>query len=207
VVYAAQFFTTGKLSAMGPFTRPRACSMLCGVGFMSWKTGSSILSKDGMGCGAKRDSGIAQRSISRSNTDSEPKKKTTISTKPSTRPNQVCSHAMERRKFWNTEDDLLGLAGQSSARCTSQAAPAMSAPPPASTSHTRTTLRAAKAHRNATRKTMKPSDVAQRFRVVELHAGGEQQADGQCDETPGEGVAAEHARGDAKGDAHGVCAA
>ncbi|CKR90172.1 Uncharacterised protein [Mycobacterium tuberculosis] len=74
---------------MGPLTRLRACSMLWALGFMSWKTGSSILSNDGMGCGSKRVEGIAQRSISRSNTDSEPKKKTAISTKPSTRPNHV----------------------------------------------------------------------------------------------------------------------
>lgn len=47
---------------------------------MRAKIGASIVSKDGIGCGAKRVSGIAQRSISRSNTDSEPKKKTTIST-------------------------------------------------------------------------------------------------------------------------------
>ncbi|MFT3963284.1 MAG: hypothetical protein QM701_17910 [Propionivibrio sp.] len=44
------------------------------------KAGSSTAAKDGMGCGAKRVSGSAQRSISRSNTDSAPKKKQLIST-------------------------------------------------------------------------------------------------------------------------------
>jgi hypothetical protein len=42
--------------------------------------GLSRRSNDGITCGSKRVSGMAQRSIARSNTDSAPKKKTTIST-------------------------------------------------------------------------------------------------------------------------------
>ena len=107
-----------------------------------------MVSKDGIGCGAKRDDGIAQRSISRSNTDSEPKKNTTISTKPSTRPNQVCSQAIESRKFWNTGRSLCQA---SSARWISAAAPVISPPPASSTAQHRPTRRAAKVHRKTTR--------------------------------------------------------
>jgi hypothetical protein len=66
-------------------------SMLCWLGFISSNTGRSTLSKDGMGCGAKREAGMAQRSISRSNTDSDPKEtrhqhKSEGQTKPCVQP-------------------------------------------------------------------------------------------------------------------------
>jgi hypothetical protein len=50
-----------------------------------------------MTCGSKRVAGVAQRSISRSKTDNEPKKNATMSTKPNTSPNQVWSHAIDCR--------------------------------------------------------------------------------------------------------------
>src|SRR5256885_13256369 len=58
------------------------------LGCMDSKTGLRIWSYEGMGVGSKREAGMAQRSISRSNTDSAPKKKAAMSTKPSTSPNQ-----------------------------------------------------------------------------------------------------------------------
>src|SRR5688500_12039947 len=111
-------------------------------------------SKDGIGCGSKRVSGIDQRSISRSNTDSEPKKKHIISTWPSTRPNQVCSQVIERRKL-----ETIGSSDQARDDCTSHAAPVINAAPPASTAQTRARLAAANDQQKTTRKTRKASSI------------------------------------------------
>jgi hypothetical protein len=74
----------------GPITSAAACRRLAGSGRTPAIIGAITLSKDGSGWAAPRLSGTLQRSNSRSKTDSEPKKKHDISTKPSTRPSQVC---------------------------------------------------------------------------------------------------------------------
>ena len=86
--------------------------MSTGWGFSCAYTGCSSLSKLGIGCGSKRVSGIAQRSISRSNTDSAPKKKEAISTKPSTRPVQVWSQVMAWRKWEKCGDAVWEEIGE-----------------------------------------------------------------------------------------------
>ena len=86
--------------------------------------------------------GCAQRSISRSNTDNAPKKNTTMSTKPSTRPNQVCSHVMDCRNVWY----MFVTRSREAAR-----PPVIAAPPPSNTTHTTMSRRAANAQRNTTR--------------------------------------------------------
>jgi hypothetical protein len=79
VVYALQFIS-GSWAGNGPPTRSRAASSSSSSGPICLRTGASSVSNDGIGCGSKRVSGIAQRSISPSNTDSAPKKKATIRT-------------------------------------------------------------------------------------------------------------------------------
>src|SRR6185503_1951280 len=99
VVYAFQLLAV-SFSGSGAVTRFAASSRwsVSGSVIMA-KRDARIESNDGIGCGSMRVSGSDQRSISRSKTDSEPKKNATMSTKPSVRPNQVWSHVNDNRKL------------------------------------------------------------------------------------------------------------
>ena len=143
----------------------------------------------------------AQRSISRSNTDSEPKKNATISTKPSTRPNQVCSQVIDSRK------DGTSSVRRVSQRCARAArpAPVMSAPPPASTLHTRARLAAANGPAEADQEHQEGKQVEPGLRLAVWQRPLSRAMRCRGDETPDEDIAAQHAGGHARDHPCGRC--
>src|SRR5690606_29589570 len=169
-------------------------------GSMASKIGRSSESYDGIGCGSKRVSGMAQRSISRSNTDSDPKKNTTNNTKPSTRPNHVCTQVIAKRKDLNTEASFSARrqhAREQPRDRRQQRSAARQKPPDAEQAPP--DERPTEAHQHH----QKREEVCQREGLFVGQAGGHAEHDAERDEPPGEGVAAEQAGGDTRQDGCG----
>src|SRR6187402_232536 len=191
VVYAFQLVAV-SFSGSGCDTRFAACARWSASGsVIVAKRAARMESNDGMGCASMRVSGSDQRSISRSNTDSDPKKNATMSTKPSVSPNQVWSQVNDNLKLANIVPPASGNQVRN---------------PPARESHQRPAPGQHAPHEHEARGDERPAERHQvnqerehgdqARRLVKLHARGDERSAAERDETPAERVAPQRACAD-----------